>query len=90
MIQLLFLFIYHCILFNEEKISGVELFNVIHSLRDYISVIKSEVFESHQVKGWLSRFNMRHGYTQLWYLMQLKSIIEMHINEMLDMVCYCF
>ncbi|CAG9532841.1 unnamed protein product [Cercopithifilaria johnstoni] len=70
--------------FNSCDFPGVELFNVIHALRDYISVIKNEVFESNQVKGWLSQFNVRHGYTQLWYLVQLKSIIEMHINEMLN------
>ncbi|VDK70722.1 unnamed protein product [Litomosoides sigmodontis] len=68
--------------FDSCTFPGVELFSVIHSLRDYVSVIKSEVFESNQVKGWLSRFNVHHGYTQLWYLLQLKSIIEMHTNEM--------
>ncbi|VDN94955.1 unnamed protein product [Brugia pahangi] len=71
--------------FDSCDFPGVELFSVIHSLRNHIKVIKSEVFESHQVKGWLNRFNVHHGYTQLWYLLQMKSIIEMHISDMLNL-----
>uniref|UniRef100_A0A1I8EST3 beta-N-acetylhexosaminidase n=1 Tax=Wuchereria bancrofti TaxID=6293 RepID=A0A1I8EST3_WUCBA len=71
--------------FDSCNFPGVELFSVIHSLRNHIKVIKSEVFESHQVKGWLNRFNIHHGYTQLWYLLQMKSIIEMHISDMLNL-----
>ncbi|VDP11399.1 unnamed protein product [Onchocerca flexuosa] len=74
--------------FDSCNFPGVELFNAIRSLRDYIKVIKNEVFESNQMKGWLSRFNIRHGYTQLWYLMELESSIEMYTQEMLNMVCY--
>ncbi|KAM3716901.1 Hexosaminidase [Dirofilaria immitis] len=71
--------------FDSCNFPGVELFNAIHSLRDYIKVIKHEVFESHQVKGWLSRFNVRHGYTQLWYLVELENSIEIYVDEMLNM-----
>lgn len=74
----------------RKKVAGVALFSIIHSSRDYIKVIKNEVFESHQVKGWLNQFNIRHDYTQLWYLIQLESIIEMHIGEMLNIVCFLF
>uniref|UniRef100_A0A8R1TZF7 beta-N-acetylhexosaminidase n=1 Tax=Onchocerca volvulus TaxID=6282 RepID=A0A8R1TZF7_ONCVO len=71
--------------FDSCNFPGVELFTAIRSLRDYIKAIKNEVFESHQVKGWLSRFNVRHGYTQLWYLMELENNIEMYTQEMLNM-----
>uniref|UniRef100_A0A1I7VSU0 beta-N-acetylhexosaminidase n=1 Tax=Loa loa TaxID=7209 RepID=A0A1I7VSU0_LOALO len=71
--------------FDSCDFPGVELFNVIHSLHNRIEMIKNEVFDSHQVKGWLSRFNVRHEYTQLWYLVPLQSIIERHISELLDM-----
>uniref|UniRef100_A0A915PRA5 beta-N-acetylhexosaminidase n=1 Tax=Setaria digitata TaxID=48799 RepID=A0A915PRA5_9BILA len=71
--------------FNSCYFPGVELFAAIDSLRHQISIIKDEVFENHQVKGWLNRFNVQHGYTQLWYLVQLEGTIEMHVNEITDM-----
>uniref|UniRef100_A0A0R3RNM9 RUN domain-containing protein n=1 Tax=Elaeophora elaphi TaxID=1147741 RepID=A0A0R3RNM9_9BILA len=71
--------------FDSCHFPGVQLFNAIHSLRDYVKVIESEVFGSNQAKGWLNRFNVRHGYTQLWYLVQLKNVIEICKSEMLNM-----
>ncbi|VDK51786.1 unnamed protein product [Gongylonema pulchrum] len=74
--------------FSFCEFPGSELFYAIHvTLRERIEAIEAEVFEHQQVKGWLGRFNVRHNYTQLWYLLQLESIITSHFEGMLEVVC---
>ncbi|KHN88183.1 hypothetical protein Tcan_16898 [Toxocara canis] len=47
-------------------------------------MIKHQVFENHQVRGWLGRFNSTHNYTQLWYLNDLYGLIQESYFNMLN------
>uniref|UniRef100_A0A915C5K3 Hexosaminidase D n=1 Tax=Parascaris univalens TaxID=6257 RepID=A0A915C5K3_PARUN len=59
---------------------GSELFDAIHvTLKEYTSTVKQNVFEDYRVRGWLGRLNVKHNYSQLWYLNDLASFIESNL-----------
>lgn len=65
---------------SDAFISGSELFEAIHvTLKRYTNTVKENVFEDYQVRGWLGRLNVKHNYSQLWYLNGLTSVIQSNL-----------
>ena len=44
--------------------------------------IKTNLYEDYQVQGWLSRFNIRHNYSQPWYLDQINDKLQMYLSDL--------
>ncbi|VDN05806.1 unnamed protein product [Thelazia callipaeda] len=69
--------------FSSCKFPGVRLFEAIHLLKNYMDEIDTQIFENDQVKGWLSRFNLRYRYSQNWYLVQIEALVKIYAEEMI-------
>uniref|UniRef100_A0A0N4VIB8 beta-N-acetylhexosaminidase n=1 Tax=Enterobius vermicularis TaxID=51028 RepID=A0A0N4VIB8_ENTVE len=55
---------------------GVEVFKIIHGdLPELKTRLKFDLDSNHQLKGWLGRMNIRHNYTQQWYLSALSVML---------------
>ena len=59
-----------------KRTSGVEVFKIIHGdLPELKTRLKFDLDSNHQLKGWLGRMNIRHNYTQQWYLSGLSVML---------------
>ncbi len=61
---------------------GSQLYKEVQSLHLNIERMNREIFDDYRMQGWLSDFNVRHNYTQLWYLEPMQSIVRTHLDAL--------
>ncbi|VDN44954.1 unnamed protein product [Gongylonema pulchrum] len=60
----------------------MHVFYAVQALRSTISSVEEQVFNDYQVRGWISKFNEKHSYTQAWYLDQVVYKVKSFLREM--------
>ncbi|KAK6049874.1 hypothetical protein COOONC_12620, partial [Cooperia oncophora] len=50
--------------------------NYTGTAQQTIAYIEAELQKNHHIMGWLSPYNMRHNFTQNWYLGQIQFFVS--------------
>lgn len=58
---------------------GSNLYREIQNLHMNIERMNREIFDDYRMQGWLADFNVRHNYTQLWYLEPFQNIVRLFL-----------
>lgn len=62
--------------------SGFKVYQSVQNLKQSLTVIEEQIYGDYQVRGWISPFNIRQRYSQVWYLDQMRDRITMYANEL--------
>uniref|UniRef100_A0A914UIG5 Beta-N-acetylhexosaminidase n=1 Tax=Plectus sambesii TaxID=2011161 RepID=A0A914UIG5_9BILA len=74
---------------NAEGVAGQQcvfpgslVYQHVQDLHVNLGRIEKEIYGDYRVQGWLSPFNIKHNYTQNWYLNEVKGMVQMHTNTL--------
>uniref|UniRef100_A0A914V1A8 beta-N-acetylhexosaminidase n=1 Tax=Plectus sambesii TaxID=2011161 RepID=A0A914V1A8_9BILA len=61
---------------------GSKVYQEVQQLKSALDQTNENVHKDYQVRGWLTPFNIKHNYSQAWYLDQLLDKVNMHITDL--------